>query len=53
MDIEKTIITRMVNNERKKIGPMLAENRKIRGGNIKKRKKGKMADFDKILWSIC
>ena len=40
MDIEKTIITRMVNNERKKIGPMLAENRKIRGGNIKKRKKG-------------
>ena len=40
MDVEKRIFEKIIECEREKLSPMAAENRKIRGGNIKKRKKG-------------
>jgi hypothetical protein len=40
MDVEKGIFEKIIECERERLSPMAAENRKIRGGNIKKRKKG-------------
>ena len=40
MDVEKGIFEKIIEYERERLSPMAAENRKIRGGNIKKRKKG-------------
>lgn len=40
MDIEKRIITKILENERKLLRTFMSENRKIRCGSIKKRKKG-------------
>ena len=40
MDVAKGIFEKIIEYERERLSPMAAENRKIRGGNIKKRKKG-------------
>ncbi|MBR5316870.1 MAG: hypothetical protein IKU39_03150 [Lachnospiraceae bacterium] len=40
MDVEKGIFEKIIECERERLSTMAAENRKIRGGNIKKRKKG-------------
>ena len=40
MDVEKRSFEKIIEYERERLSQMAAENRKIRGGNIKKRKKG-------------
>ncbi len=40
MDVERRVITKIIENERKNLRSMMSENRKIKGGNVKKRKKG-------------
>ena len=56
MDVEKRIFEKIIEYERERLSPMAAENRKIRGGNIKKRNKLQMTltqDFHGLgkLWN--